>query len=238
MRLEALDSPGQRTLRELLAAGHKSYLGLLWGDAVVESSGDDQSLYDRAGERVALDLAALTQPPDVGALLADLRARAPGASEEVLKSSAVGLGRMRRRLALARTLLSQHAPDFSLIRIDETDLLAHHYWDALDTAEPGLPPAPPDPQGAILERTYQLVDEELIALLQAMSPEDDLLVFSDHGMRSQVEHDTTCLFIADGPSYRDGARIRLSSRQLLSVFVATLGLTPPAKVPPDLFRRP
>ena len=227
VRLAALDAPGQRTLRQLLADGHRSYLPLIWGDAAVTSA-DDQHLYDRAGARVPLDLSPLEQPLEVGAYLADLRAHAPGAGQELYKSSAIALARMHRRLALTRTLLAHHQPDFTLIRVDETDTLAHQLWDGLDE---------PSPEGAILERMYQLVDDEVAALVESLAPEDNLLVVSDHGMSSQVDHDTTCLFIADGPSFRSGTRTRLSSRQLLSVFLATLGLAPPVPVPVDLFRR-
>jgi hypothetical protein len=104
-------------------------------------------------------------------------------------------------------------------------------WSTLDEVALGLPEMPRDPHSLLMERAYEIVDAELGELVRVLEPDDDLLILSDHGMRTSVEHDPECIFIAQGPSFRPGRVTGLTAEQLLPTFLKTIGAPIPAGIP-------
>ena len=49
-----------------------------------------------------------------------------------------------------------------------------------------------------LYRTYRYIDRRLAGLARRLRPDDVLIVMSDHGIRTPMEHDRRALFIAIG----------------------------------------
>jgi predicted AlkP superfamily phosphohydrolase/phosphomutase len=64
----------------------------------------------------------------------------------------------------------------------ETHKAGHFFWKYMDAAHPDHVPTP-DLNHALLD-IYKLVDSELAALADMLKEDDNLLVFSDHGMQA------------------------------------------------------
>jgi hypothetical protein len=61
-----------------------------------------------------------------------------------------------------------------------------------------------DDGGALLYRTYRYIDRRLGALSGALDEDDILVVMSDHGIRTPMEHDRRALFVAAGRGIEPG----------------------------------
>jgi len=69
---------------------------------------------------------------------------------------------------------------------------------------------------------YQYLDYRLAELTARLGPEDDLIVMSDHGARSSLEHDPMAVFVLSGAGVRRGAFVEVPSLGGVSRLVAEL----------------
>lgn len=90
-------------------------------------------------------------------------------------------------LAFAR----QGEVDLMMLRVDSLDLLTHlSFDDVIETEQ--------DDGARLLHRVYRYVDRRLGELFEALDRDDILVVLSDHGIRTPLEHDRRALFVAAG----------------------------------------
>jgi hypothetical protein len=92
---------------------------------------------------------------------------------------------------LAREVGTEGGADLVMLRVASLDLLTHENFPA--TAAPGQ-----DDGGTVLARTYRYVDRRLGELAGALDGNDVLIVMSDHGAHTALQHDPRALFVAWG----------------------------------------
>jgi hypothetical protein len=88
-------------------------------------------------------------------------------------------------------LAAPAGPELVVIRVASLDLLTH-------LAYPEVVRAGQDDGNALLYRVYRYVDRRLAELYRALDGNDVLVVMSDHGIRTALEHDPQALFIVAG----------------------------------------
>ncbi|MGC8491028.1 MAG: alkaline phosphatase family protein [Syntrophobacteraceae bacterium] len=98
----------------------------------------------------------------------------PAALERV-KSCLAGKGEIAKYLHGTRDW------DFFMVVFGETDNAGHYFWRFSDPSNPLFDPGQPELFGAVAE-IYGQADELIGQLLEASSPETNLIVLSDHGM--------------------------------------------------------
>jgi predicted AlkP superfamily phosphohydrolase/phosphomutase len=89
---------------------------------------------------------------------------------------------VRQKSALIRDVLNRPDLDFMFAVYGEPHKAGHFLWKYMDEAHPDHIPTP-DLNNA-LRKIYQLIDRELAALTDMLGEDDNLLVFSDHGMQA------------------------------------------------------
>lgn len=81
--------------------------------------------------------------------------------------------------------------DFLFLRIEALDLLTHAYFAALvENAQ--------DDGDAILLEVYRYIDARLGQVWNALDRDDVLVVLSDHGIRTSMQHAEDAIFVAAG----------------------------------------
>ncbi|MFK7898798.1 MAG: alkaline phosphatase family protein [Myxococcota bacterium] len=81
--------------------------------------------------------------------------------------------------------------DFLFLRLEALDLLTHAHFAALDGQ------GQDDAKGPLLD-AYRYIDQRLAALHARLDADDWLVVMSDHGIRSAMQHEEDALFFAIG----------------------------------------
>jgi hypothetical protein len=81
--------------------------------------------------------------------------------------------------------------DLLLLRLEALDLLTHAFFGALVEGRQD------DGEGPLLE-AYRYIDARLAELHAAMDRDDLLIVLSDHGIRTAMEHEEDAIFVAVG----------------------------------------
>lgn len=87
---------------------------------------------------------------------------------------------IRRRGAILRALRSEHPADLSLLAFSELHIAGHHFWHLGDPAHPAFGRNDPPLPDFLLD-VYQATDRELGRLLDGMTADENLLVFSPEG---------------------------------------------------------
>jgi predicted AlkP superfamily phosphohydrolase/phosphomutase len=90
--------------------------------------------------------------------------------------------------ALTRQLLAQDDLDHIFVVFGEPHKAGHFLWKYMDPAHPDHVAADPYLRDSMLA-IYQGLDRELAALAGQLRPNDNLLVFSDHGMQANYRGD-------------------------------------------------
>ena len=90
------------------------------------------------------------------------------------------------------SIIDDKSIDLSLIRIEDLDLITHRYFDdeIIDGQDDG---------DRLLYRSYRYIDRRLGEVVEAMDADDTLIVMSDHGIHTFMEHDPRALFIMTTP---------------------------------------
>lgn len=91
----------------------------------------------------------------------------------------------------ATLLASRGEPDLVVLRVASLDLLTHGGFA-------GAAAAGQDDGRRLLFRIYRYVDRRLGEIYRALDGNDVLVVMSDHGIRSALDHDPQAMFIAFG----------------------------------------
>jgi hypothetical protein len=81
--------------------------------------------------------------------------------------------------------------DFLAVRIEPLDILTHAHFG--ETTREGQ-----DDAEGILFDTYRYIDARLASLHRYFDEDDILIVMSDHGIRTAMEHDRPAIFVATG----------------------------------------
>jgi hypothetical protein len=88
-------------------------------------------------------------------------------------------------------LAGPRGPDLVVLRVASLDLLTHSTFPATATAgqDDGRP---------LLFRVYRYVDRRLGEIRRTLDGNDVLVVMSDHGIRTALQHDEQAMFLAIG----------------------------------------
>lgn len=95
---------------------------------------------------------------------------------------------IRMKGALTRELLERRDLDHVFVVFGEPHKVGHHLWKFMDPAHPDHQEAEPFLRDAVLA-IYQQIDRQLGELASCLSPQDNLLLFSDHGMQANYRGD-------------------------------------------------
>ncbi len=88
-------------------------------------------------------------------------------------------------------LLRENAIDLIAVRIEPLDILTHaHFAEAVRDGQ--------DDGAGLLFDVYRYIDARIGALHAQLDADDVLIVMSDHGIRTAMEHDEPALFVATG----------------------------------------
>jgi hypothetical protein len=87
--------------------------------------------------------------------------------------------------------------DLTVLRVASLDILTHaHFADEVRSGSSG--------GAGLLAEVYRYIDRRLAELDGAMDEDDLLIVMSDHGIRTALEHDRSSLFLAVGAGLPPG----------------------------------
>jgi len=94
-------------------------------------------------------------------------------------------------------VLREGEVDLLAVRIEPLDILTHaHFADAVRDGQ--------DDGRGLLFDTYRYADARIAALRPLLDADDVLIVLSDHGIRTAMEHDRPALFVATGAGVPSG----------------------------------
>ncbi len=85
---------------------------------------------------------------------------------------------IRLRTRIVRDLLARDRFDCFLVHFQESDTVAHHFWQFFDKNSPRYRP---DGPASAIEKVYAALDEALAELLMVLGDDDELVIVSDHG---------------------------------------------------------
>ena len=130
--------------------------------------------------------------PSARDLDASERARFPGLAAVRAERDRVHLRTIAAQMDTAAALASAPEPDLFALRVEALDLLTHaHFADAVQDGQ--------DDGARLLFDVYRYLDARLGDLSAALDADDLLVVMSDHGIRTAMEHDRPALFVVVGP---------------------------------------
>jgi hypothetical protein len=175
--------PESESLFERIGAGERTALNLLFTHGHVRA-GRHAELVGPHGARRRLDELRALRPlrPDEAAELPP-GLQAPKYRAEVHKLAA--------ELDAAVELARAGEVDLLMLRIEPLDLMTHGFLP--EVARPGQ-----DDGQATLFWAYRYIDARLREVYEALDADDVLIVMSDHGIRTALEHDEDAFFVAVG----------------------------------------
>jgi len=150
--------------------------------------------------------AVVTGPGGAQRRLDDLRVQRPLNSAETQRHPELaGIAEDRRELVeriaaeldTATSLASEGKVDLVLLRIEALDLITHGFYSELAESRQD------DGKGVLLA-AYRYLDERLGELHAALDQDDVLIVLSDHGIRTAMQHDVYALFVMAGGGIEAG----------------------------------
>ena len=94
-------------------------------------------------------------------------------------------------LDAAAGLAAPDGPDLLMLRVADLDLLTHTSF--AEVARNGQ-----DDGAPFLDAVYRYIDSRLVEVDAGLDADDVLVVMSDHGIRTAMEHDRQALFVATG----------------------------------------
>ena len=120
------------------------------------------------------------------------RARFPGLAAVRAERDRVHLRTIAAQMDAAEALVSARELDLFALRVEALDILTHaHFAEAVQDGQ--------DDGAKLLFDVYRYLDARLGGLSAALDADDLLVVMSDHGIRTAMEHDKPALFIVTGP---------------------------------------
>ena len=101
--------------------------------------------------------------------------------EELLRS-------VDARGAAMKYLLETRDLDFAMMVFTETDRAQHYFWADMDETHPAYTRERGERFGDVIRQVYERVDAQIGLLLDAVGPETQVYVVSDHGFGSQPHY--------------------------------------------------
>ncbi len=181
--------PEGETLFERIGAGDRVALNLLFSHGHVRA-GRHAELIGPAGRRRALE---------------DLRAMRALRSEEMvdlppgltMPQYRAEVHKMAAELDTAVDLARAGEVDLLMLRVEPLDIITHGFFTEL------MRPMQDDGRATLLW-PYRYIDSRLQQVYAALDADDILVVMSDHGIRTALEHDEDSFFVAVGPGIPHG----------------------------------
>jgi len=179
--------PASRDLFATLGAGPLRVANLLFSHGGIDA-GRHASATGPHGETSELPLARASRD-----LRPEERERFPllAAGAAASERDAVHLRSIAAELDAARELARDPALDFFALRVEPLDLLTHARFSEIARARQ-------DDGASLLFELYRYLDARLGELDAALDSDDILVVMSDHGIQSAMEHSRDALFVAVG----------------------------------------
>ena len=181
--------PEGETLFEVVGAGDRVAANMLFSHGGIHGGRHAEVIGPR-GRRETAPAAAAYRSLDEAerarfpTLVEDtrVRGRVEGIASEL--DAAVDLARARK-------------VDLLLIRLESLDILTHAFYGELTRQRQD------NGEGVLLD-VYRYIDSRLPELRAALDADDVLIVMSDHGIKTPMEHATDALFVAVGASVPQG----------------------------------
>ncbi|NQZ95027.1 MAG: alkaline phosphatase family protein [Myxococcales bacterium] len=147
----------------------------------------------------------LALPTSARDLHAGERTRWPALAAVTRERDIVHLRTIAAEFDSAVSILAANDIDLLALRIEPLDILTHAHF--AETVREGQ-----DDGDRLLFEVYRYVDARLAEISASLDDDDVLIVMSDHGIRTAMEHDRPALFVASGariPSGRAAGTPRL-----------------------------
>ncbi len=177
--------PESQDLFAAVGAGERSAANLLLAHGGVRA-GRHGEVTGPHGATRRLSLGRTRRELDAGE-----RKRFPGLASASDPMDVHYLQTIASELDATDALLREGAVDLIAVRIEPLDILTHaHFAEAVRDGQD-------DGQGLLFD-VYRYIDERIGALHASLDADDVLIVMSDHGIRTAMEHDRPALFVATG----------------------------------------
>ncbi|MDJ0848764.1 MAG: alkaline phosphatase family protein [Myxococcota bacterium] len=185
--LGALDwlLPPSRDLFSVLGEGPHAAANLLFAHGGIRS-GRHAVVTGPQGRERRVPLATSARDLD-----ADERRRFPALARVTRERDAVHLRTIAAELDVAEQLLREGEVDLLALRVEPLDILTHaHFAEVAREAQ--------DDGRGLLFAVYRYLDARLADVHAALDADDVLVVFSDHGILTAMEHSRHAFFVAAG----------------------------------------
>ena len=123
-----------------------------------------------------------------------------GITDESADKDGISVGTLEEMAADFDTLdqlAEEPSIDFVSLRVASLDLMTHSQFQTMNRTGQ-------DDGSRVLYRTYRYVDRRLAGVARRLRPGDVLIVMSDHGIRTPMEHDQRAMFVAIGNDIAPG----------------------------------
>ncbi len=177
--------PEEEDLFAVIGAGERSAANLLLAHGGIRAGRHGEVTGPRGERRLA----------PIGRSARDLdaaeRERFPGLAGELAERDALHLRTIAAELDVAEQLAGATEPDLLMLRIEPLDILTHaHFAEAVQDGQ--------DDGAGLLFSVYRYLDWRLGHIHDRLDADDVLIVMSDHGIRTAMEHSLDALFVAVG----------------------------------------
>jgi len=123
--------------------------------------------------------------------------RFPALATVTRERDAVHLRTIAAEMDVAREILERGNADLLAVRIEPLDILTHaHFAASVSYGQ--------DDGAGLLFSIYRYLDARLLDVNSALDADDVLIVMSDHGARTAMEHSRHALFVAHGAGILPG----------------------------------
>ncbi len=201
--------PEQTDLFDAIGAGEHVAANLLFSHGGIDA-GRHSELTGPNGTRRRLPIE--TSGRD---LLPDERARWPGLDAAKAERDAVHLRSIAAEFDNAEKIIAAGDVDFLALRIEGFDVLTHAFF-AHTTA------TRQDDGDGFLYELYRYVDARVADTHNLLDEDDVLIVMSDHGIRTSMEHSRHAFFVATGAGVPTGRAPGSPALRGVSVVLADL----------------
>jgi len=178
--------PEERDFFSVVGAGKLSAANLLLAHGGMHAGRHSEVTGpDGARRRVALASSARDLDPSE-------RVRFPGLALVRAERDRVHLRSIAAQMDSAQALVAARELDLFALRVESLDILTHaHFAEAVQEGQ--------DDGTGLLFDVYRYLDARLGSLHAVLDADDLLVVMSDHGIRTAMEHDKPAIFVATGP---------------------------------------
>ncbi len=183
--------PERENLFSRLGAGPLSAANLLFAHGGVRAGRHAEVTGpEGARKRVALTRSARD-------LDADESARFPALARPGTERDDLMIRTIAAEFDTAEEVIRAGEVDLMALRIEPLDILTHAHF--AETAQAGQ-----DDGRGLLYSVYRYIDARLAAVHAMLDEDDVLIVMSDHGIRTAMEHSRQAIFVAEGPGIPAG----------------------------------